>query len=94
MFQGVPQDEIDKHKKNTQGCWRCGRDNHSTYQCYARTTKKGTTLPEVPEQICATTSTKRKHDETGYVVVAATGEEDRSEAPLAWAQDSESEEDF
>jgi len=32
-FQGVPQDEIDEHKKNAQGCWRCGRDNHSTYQC-------------------------------------------------------------
>jgi len=38
VFQGVLQDEIDEHKKNAQGCWRCGRDNHSTYQCYARTT--------------------------------------------------------
>jgi len=30
----------------------------------------------------------------GHVVAAATGEEDRNEAPLAWAQDLKSEEDF
>ena len=93
-FQGVPQDEIDEHKKNTQGCWRCGRDNHSTYHCYACTTKKGTTLAEALEQVSATTSSKRKREETGHAIAAATEEEDRSEAPLAWAQDSESEEDF
>jgi len=94
-FQGVRQDEIDEHTKNAQGCWRCGRDNHSTYQCYARTTKKGTTLPEAPGKISATTTTtKRKREETRKAVGAATGEDDRSEAPLAWAQDSESEEDF
>ena len=93
-FQGVPQDEIDEHKKNTQGCWRCGRDNHSTYHCYACTTKKGTTLAEAPGQVSATTSSKRKREETGHAIAAATEEEDRSEAPLAWAQDSESEEDF
>ena len=66
VFQGVPQDEIDEHKKNAQGCWRCGRDNHNTYQCYARTSKKGTTLLEAPgRQISATTTApKRKREET------------------------------
>jgi len=38
-LQGVPQNEIDEHKKNAQGYWRCGRENHSAYKCYARTTK-------------------------------------------------------
>jgi len=72
----VPQDEIDEHKKNAQGCWRCGHDNHSTYQCYARTIKKGITLPEDPGQISATASNKQKRDEMGHTVAAATGKED------------------
>ena len=86
-FQGVPQDEINKYKKTAQVCWRYGWDNHSTYQCYARTTKKGTILPQMPGQISAMTTTKRKHDKTGQAVVAAAGEDDRSEVPLAWTQD-------
>ena len=92
----MPQDEIDEHKKNAQGCWRCGRDNHGTYQCYDRTTKKGTTLPEAPGQISATTTTKRKREDTDQAksVAAIARDDDRSMTPLAWDQESESEEDF
>jgi len=86
-LHGVPQNEIDDHKKTPQGCWRCGRGNHSAYQCYARTTKKGTTLAEVSGHVSATTGAKRKHKETEHTIAAAGEEEDQSEAPQAWAQD-------
>ena len=90
----MPQDEIDEYKKTTQACWRCGWDNHGTYQCYARTIKKGTTLPEAPGQIAATT-TKRKREDTDQPqvrsVAAVTAEEDTS--PL-WTESSEDEADF
>lgn len=91
-FNGVPQDEIDEHKKNPHGCWRCGRDTHGTYQCYARTTIKGTTLPEAPGQTSAV-STKRKRDEVVPVAAGATEEESTQDIPPCWVETSE-EEDF
>jgi hypothetical protein len=102
-FQGVPQEEIDEHKKNPEGCWRCGRSNHSTYQCYARTTAKGTSLPEAPGQVVsATTTAKRELEEDNEetpqhkktTMVATSDGGDQSEAPSAWAQDTDEEEDF
>jgi hypothetical protein len=95
-FKGVPQDEIDNHKKDPQGCWRCGRDTHGTYQCYARTTTKGTPLPEAPGQISATSTSKRKRDEapaaTELPAAAVTAEDgDMRDAPSVWAEESDKE---
>jgi len=47
-YQEVPQDEINSHRKNKANCWRCGRESHTTQDCYARTTVKGTEIPEAP----------------------------------------------
>jgi hypothetical protein len=44
-FQGVPQDEIDNHKKIPEGCFRCGRNGYRTTDCYAQKTIEGTALP-------------------------------------------------
>ena len=93
-FQGVPQDEIDEHKKNPNGCWRCGGGNHSRYQCYARTTAKGTTLPEAPVQIAATT-TKRKREDTDqpHARLVATVAAAENTTPH-WTESSDDEADF
>jgi hypothetical protein len=40
-LKGVPQDEIDKHKKDHADCWRCGRSGHKMYDCYAKKTVGG-----------------------------------------------------
>jgi hypothetical protein len=102
-IQGIPQDEIDEHKKNPEGCWRCGRTNHGTYQYYARTTVKGTSLPEAPAQVVsATTTTKREHEEEieetpqhkKTTMVAASKAVDQSVTPPSWAQVTDDEEDF
>ena len=58
-LQGIPQNEINEHKKSPESCWRCGQSNHNTYQCYARTTAKGTTIPEAPMQSVAATTTAK-----------------------------------
>jgi hypothetical protein len=93
-FKGVPQDEIDNHKKDPHGCWRCGRNTHGTYQCYARTTTKGTTLPEAPGQVSATSTSKRKRDEAPAdlpTAAVAAEDDDMREVPSLWAEESDKE---
>ena len=34
-LRGVPQNEIDAHKKVKDGCWRCGRTGHRTFDCFS-----------------------------------------------------------
>ena len=48
-LKGVPQIEIDEHKKNKDSYWRCGNEGHRTWDCYARHTAKGTELHEAPK---------------------------------------------
>ena len=63
---GVPQTEIDGHKKVSDGCWRCGRTGHRTHECYLFQTIKGTELPPAPwkaagvEDTTPTTPASRK----------------------------------
>jgi len=61
-YKGVPQNEIDAHRNSKASCWRCGWDSHTTQDCYARTTVKGTELPEVPKQ-ASSIQWKRKRGE-------------------------------
>jgi len=62
-FKAVPQNEIDPHKNSKANCWRCGRDNHTTQDCYARTTVKGTELPEAPKQASSIQGKKKRGEE-------------------------------
>ena len=62
VYKGDPQNEIDSHRNSKASCWRCGRDSNTTQDCYARTTVKGTELPEAPKQASAIQG-KRKRGE-------------------------------
>jgi len=62
-FKGVPQNEIDSHKNGKANCWRCGQDNYSTQDCYARTTVKGTELPEAPKQASSIQGKRKRGEE-------------------------------
>lgn len=68
-LKGVPQAEVDVHKKDRDNCWRCGRPGHGTYDCYAGTTTAGTALPKAPWKVSAVdtagpvTAPKRKREE-------------------------------
>jgi len=61
-YKGVPQSEIDSHRCSKANCWRCGRDSHTTQDCYAQTTVKGTELPEAPKK-ASSIQGKRKREE-------------------------------
>jgi len=52
-LQGVPQNEIDAHKKTCDGCWRCGRTGHRTHDCYSFQTIQGTELPPAKWKVAA-----------------------------------------
>ena len=52
-LKGVPQAEIEDHKKVQDGCWRCGRTGHRTFDCYSFQTMQGTALPPAPWKVPA-----------------------------------------
>ena len=63
-LQGVPQAEIDKHKKEKADCWRCGRSGHKMYDCYAKKTVGGTELTK-DGKVASSGKRKRDDDEIG-----------------------------
>jgi len=52
-LKGVPQAEIENHKKVQDGCWRCGRTGHRTFDCFSFQTAQGTALPPAPWKVAA-----------------------------------------
>jgi len=50
---GVPAKEQEEYGKSSDNCWRCGRGGHRTYECFAGSTQKGTTLPPAPWRVSA-----------------------------------------
>jgi hypothetical protein len=51
-LDGISELLIQKHKTTGVSCWRCGRNNHYTTECYAKTTEYGENLkkPKVSSQ--------------------------------------------
>ena len=49
----MPQQEIDAHKRNQDGCWRCGRTVHKTFEYFSFQTVQGTALPAAPWKAAA-----------------------------------------
>lgn len=99
---GVPQKEIDAHKASKCDCWRCGRDGHRTFQCYARKTVAGTELPESPK---VSSVTKRKRDtqdteptqprsKQHKAAAVVVEDEAMTEAPPFWERNESEPEDF
>ncbi|RAL66363.1 hypothetical protein DID88_006032 [Monilinia fructigena] len=56
-LQGINQSDIDQRKKEKILCWRCGRNNHHTLECFARKDTAGKDLPSAAVKVSAT---KRK----------------------------------
>jgi len=92
-LKGVPQNEIDSHKASKANCWRCGRDTHSTSDCYAHTTAKGMELPETPK-VAGAVQGKGKRDweepdelpapKKAQTAAVKTEDDDMKEAASAW----------
>jgi len=60
---GVPAKEREEYGRSNDDCWRCGRSGHRTYECFAGSTKKGTSLPTAPWKVSAVHGEKRKRSE-------------------------------
>ena len=50
-LQRINQSSIDKKKESGTQCWRCGRNNHHTLDCFANTSLDGKVLPPAPGTI-------------------------------------------
>jgi len=76
-LRGVPQNEIDAYKKVKDGCWRCGRTGHCTFDCFSFQTAQGTELPPAPWKVGGVANTrntsegKRKREEDPIDTTAA-----------------------
>jgi len=68
---GVPAKEREEYGRSNDDCWRCGRGGHRTYECYAGSTKKGTSLPPAPWKISAVHGEKRKKSEESEAPIPA-----------------------
>ena len=94
-LKGVPAAEREEYGRSREDCWRCGRSGHKTYECYAGTTAKGTTLPKAPWKVSAVAQGKRKRTEESdgqpakQQKVAAVETMDTNAAQPLW-EDSES----
>jgi len=60
---GVPAEERKEYGRSNDDCWRCGRSGHRTYECFAGSTKRGTSLPMAPWKVSAVHREKRKRSE-------------------------------
>lgn len=90
---GISQGDIDKRKADKAQCWRCGRDNHHTLECFARRDTDGKELP-VPAK---TSSLKRKNTEDPQTTKKAKVQAVSAPAPspsLPEVMEIESDSDF
>jgi len=55
---GVPSHEHEEYFKSPESCWHCGQKGHRTYECFAHTTRKGTTLLRAPWKAAGATVQK------------------------------------
>jgi len=62
-LKGVPLQEHKEYFRTLECCWRCGQKGHRTYECFAHTTRQGTTLPKAPWKAAAAATEKRKCSE-------------------------------
>jgi len=61
-LKGVPIKEQDEYK-TTENCRRCGRPGHKTFECYAFTTARGTSLPVAPWKASSATGKRKATEE-------------------------------
>jgi len=60
-LEGVPWTERAELRRT--GCHRCGRTGHRSHKCYARTTAKGTELPQAPWMVSAENKRRREEED-------------------------------
>ena len=80
---GTNKADSDRYRKEDGLCWRCGRDNHSTKECYARTNADGKSLPAAPEKI---SGVKRKGTKKVEQPQDSDGEEEAPPPPAKKAK--------
>jgi len=74
-MKGVPIGEKEEYRQDRDGCWRCGRAGHKTFECLSFQTRKGTKLPPAPWKTAAVSAPTGKR-----------GREEKEEEPTVKQQ--------
>jgi len=61
-MKGVPPAEKEEYRQDRDGCWRCGRTGHKTFECLSFQTRKETKLPPAPWKTAAVSTPTGKRD--------------------------------
>jgi hypothetical protein len=97
-LKGISEELIQKHKSAGASCWRCGRSNHYTIECYAKTAENGDSL----EKPTISSQNKRKRNDDDEEskdmkkakMAAVRAEPEEQQEKRIWEMDTDSEEDF
>jgi hypothetical protein len=101
-LKGLSADEKKEYGASKENCWRCGREGHRTFECYASTTKRGSTLPAAPWKSVSSASKKRGREDDeekapiakqSKTVAVKVEDEDMKDVSAIW-RDSDSDKDF
>jgi hypothetical protein len=65
-LKDIDSSDIDQRKRDRVSCWRCGRDNHHTLECFARRDANNKELPQpVAERTAAIKRKSSDREEEG-----------------------------
>ncbi|KAI1085954.1 hypothetical protein F5B19DRAFT_498831 [Rostrohypoxylon terebratum] len=62
-LKGIDQADIEQRKKDKKACWRCGRNNHQTLECYAKRDANGKDIPSTEEKVSAAKRPRKEESE-------------------------------
>jgi hypothetical protein len=97
-LKGISEELIQKHKSAGTSCWRCGRSNHYSTECFAKPAENGDSL----EKPIISSQNKRKRNDDDEEskdtkkgkTAAVRAELEEQQQKRIWEMDTDSEEDF
>jgi len=67
----LPAGVRKEYGASEENCWRCGRAGHRTFEYFANSTKKGTTLASAPGKVASSAKSKWTNDDDPETPTAA-----------------------
>jgi hypothetical protein len=95
-LEGIDEELIKKYKNLGASCWRCGRSNHFTLECDAKSTETGVSIgkPAISSQQKRNVEEEDNVEENKRATTASTRVDEVAQQKQIWEVDTDTEEDF